>query len=424
MQTLTNLQKGDIISVEYDDDTEHKPLNVGMVATPEERKEDMDDSDMEYFDYDEITELDSFVGTCHPHDEHDICMTEDVSPVESKDLKNKQKKANENETVKKGKKKQHLRVPKTCEYCGLILSAQDSLNKHISRMHLKVRNRACTICPMKFFTKTHLDSHTLSVHTRVCRECKAYVVESVPWTARMDKRMVRKVLCACGEIVNIVSVLGKKRTTTGEGEEDGCEVDENEFTCKTCGQSFDSRHKCLLHISSHSEIKTGNVCSLCGMEFLFESSLTKHLEEQHGIVKHQCKFCGKKYGSGSTLKVHYVKVHKGMLKPETGADEEKMGHLNENSTEMSEYSQSASNNERKVEGFSVPQANPSINKVLSELGPGQTMITEVHANSIYVATRNPNLSFENAQEFVKNAIRDGLISVPAGEISIVLKQLP
>ncbi|XP_052267156.1 zinc finger protein 37-like isoform X6 [Dreissena polymorpha] len=368
----------------------------------DDEMEPMDDSDMEYDDYTNLA-----MGSGGETDE----MIGAVDRDQMKDLSHNQPKI---KTRKRKSKKKSLieTMPLECEHCGVYIAGKSNLKCHISRVHLKIKSNKCTICPMSFWSKASLDSHVLTIHTRKCEQCGAYAAESVPWKEGMDKRMPRSVLCGCGAVVSIYTAFGRKRVMSDdEGDDESPNKVEEGWACRTCNKIYTKKMHCIRHERTHTVIPD-QVCHLCDEEFVHESSLTKHLEEDHSIVMHKCVVCGRKYNSETSLKVHYIKNHKNELVNKT-----KQGK------EASSEPSASANDKQSVIAPRMQITAKDTSSLLEKLHPGQTAITHSNKGSIYVTTRNPELTSDAAREFVQQAIADGHLDVPEGEISIILTQI-
>ncbi|KAH3873265.1 hypothetical protein DPMN_036496 [Dreissena polymorpha] len=318
-------------------------------------------------------------------------------------------------------------TPLECTHCGQFLKGKNTLKQHIERVHLKIREHPCQICPKEFFTESDLDHHTLTVHTRKCIKCQGYVVESVPWTEGTDRFMKRDVLCACGEIVSFFSDIGPKRKIDDNEEDDGAKKMKRSYECEKCGKFFDRPTKLETHVKTHESNKQ---CHLCSVKFSDKASCEKHMKEAHSLVMLKCKVCKFQFSNADSLKVHYMKMHRNYLS-DKGIETMLDAELDLGACEQAGQDESLASNissileQNQLNNLEIPLPPmvSRIDKLEQDLKPGQTMISQVDGGFIYVATKDPDLTNDGAREFVQEAIREGHVTVNSDEISIILKQL-
>lgn len=114
--------------------------------------------------------------------------------------------------------------PHVCELCGKGFRLRNNLGVHITRMHKRVREFKCTMCPKDFFTKALLKDH-IKTHLNI-----------------RDK------------------------------------------ICETCGKGFTNSHSLSRHRQLHSEVKKF-ACKLCDAKFYQFVGLNGHMKRTHNIVK-------------------------------------------------------------------------------------------------------------------------------------------
>ncbi|XP_052815859.1 uncharacterized protein LOC128242639 isoform X4 [Mya arenaria] len=372
-----------------------------------EETEPMDDAVMEY---------DDFVDPSRENDDGDD--DDDYHVDDNEEFEGRKKKTNKrgrkpaagSRKNGKGQKKSLVeKILHECDQCGMFIRGRTNLRSHVQRVHLKLKANQCKICPQAFFTNAALDNHMLTLHTRKCDNCESFLVESVPWTEGMDKRSKRNVICPCGTIVSIFTAYGRRRTLD-HGEGDGPRVTEDGlFECRTCEKKFKDRKSCKSHELIHIG-KRDNTCQVCGEDFMFESSMVKHLEDEHSIVLHECKICKKRYSSEISLKVHTIKVHSNMLNLKL----ESKAHSSPNKTDLNDKT-NVNENENVGEGNQVSDSD-----VVKDVGHCGAVISQVQDGIVYVTTRSPNMTDDDAQKFVQQAINEGQLKVPPGPLLIAL----
>lgn len=403
----------------------------------------MDDSDMEYLDLDGQTDDDDN-GVIDNNEDPDfvdsgiVKMTSNPQSSIRGNISTGQVKVSIPAKPLKRKRKQvkplSERMPMPCEHCGINLTGKSNLKSHIRRVHLKQKNKKCTICNKGFWSATARESHMLSVHTRRCEACQEYVVESVPWSPGMDMRMKRDVICTCGAIVSIFSSFGRRRQylRDDEPDEDGNFPDPptkqksntgTKYACGICGKLFMKKSNCERHSRAHTDFK-GIECEVCGNQFTYESSLKKHLQSEHGIVSHVCEICGKNYSNETALKVHYVKYH---AQENFTIGENVVMIVKEKGSDTADLSQQMEEiMEGEAEGEDI--ANGSLGDVKGQIvvsQSGQVVVTHGEGGQVTLTTADgqPVCDSEAAQ-IVQQVIHDGQVVAQEGNMSIIIKQIP
>lgn len=77
-------------------------------------------------------------------------------------------------------------------------------------------------------------------------------------------------------------------------------MDGLEFSCSTCGDSFDTKSKLYVHKRTHK----AQLCGICG-EWVTQG-FTRHVENHSKVKKYKCvaEGCGKGFHSRQLLKLH------------------------------------------------------------------------------------------------------------------------
>lgn len=437
------------IMVQLDENNCDEKVVIGMedIGLKEVKMEAMDDSDMEYLDLENDGQDEQVVGE---DDSSTMQSAADVtSSLVSVTKPSKVAKVKSGPTKVKGKDllkeplKPRVKQPKSlietqptpCEHCGMTLAGKSNMMSHIRRVHLKMKNKKCTICGKGFWSATARESHMLSVHTRRCEACQEYVVESVPWSAGMDMKQKRDVICTCGAIVSIFSIFGRKRRFMNEEEmeEEGLLQDQErlkstpgtKYACGTCGKLFMKKSNCERHSRAHTQVKSVE-CNLCGSQFTYENSLKKHMETEHGIAENVCEVCGKNFLSDTALRVHYVKFHAEenftignnvvMIVKEKGNDtadlEQQMEQIIEGETEHTVV--------QEVHNGQMPTST----HIVTSQG-NQVVVTQGEGGQVTLTTAEGHTVGEKeAAQIVQQVLQQGQVIAQEGNMSIIIKELP
>ena len=134
----------------------------------------------------------------------------------------------------------------------------------------------CHQCEKAYIQKSHLKSHTRSVHDRVkyvCNQCEQRF-------ARQDS-------------------LTKHIQSVHEGVK---------YACKQCDQLFKQQYNLTTHIKSvHKRIKYD--CNHCEYKATEKGCLRKHIQSVHEGVKYTCNQCDKQFSEKSKLSKHMKTKH-------------------------------------------------------------------------------------------------------------------
>ncbi|XP_060581182.1 zinc finger and SCAN domain-containing protein 12-like isoform X2 [Ruditapes philippinarum] len=299
------------VKVILDDDNKEHNITVELStrnAENEKRKgEEMDDSDMEYLDLPEASDLkrrkigdEQFNSVSYSErddesdpdfdpglefEEIDTTMEALVEGSDEPRGRGRPKKGSQ----KKKKKSMMESIPMQCEECDTVLTGLSSLKAHVKRMHLKERDFLCHICSKAFFTVTHREDHIISVHTRRCKGCNSDVVESTPWDEGVTKKSLRVAECPCGNQVQYISKVGRAKV----------EDEEENGTVTTKQKKRKSLAEC-----------TPMTCEHCGLIVTGKSSLIAHVKRQHlKEFDHKCTICSKEFFTSTHLETHLLSVH-------------------------------------------------------------------------------------------------------------------
>lgn len=159
-------------------------------------------------------------------------------------------------------KKSYKRAP--CGLCGNSYY-KDQLQRHIDKVHYKVKRYFCDICGFGAFLKCNLSTH-MSKH--VAREHREQILCS---------------MCS-STFTRFESLRNHMKTEHGQNAEI--------LQC-FCGKQFNLRHKLTTHIKrTHNNIRDHH-CSLCPKQFFTPKELRSHVLKCHtpGYVDRTEYFC-------------------------------------------------------------------------------------------------------------------------------------
>ena len=76
-----------------------------------------------------------------------------------------------------------------------------------------------------------------------------------------------------------------------------------EYSCKTCGKSFQSKSKLTIHERVHTGVKP-YVCDICKKAFIRKDRLNEHIRIHTGEKPYSCELCKKAFSRSSKLMKH------------------------------------------------------------------------------------------------------------------------
>lgn len=143
----------------------------------------------------------------------------------------------------------HVRVI-TCEECGEIFRSFHSKWNHQFEKHGITREKhPCKHCPMEFYTRSRMLSHTRQTHDRernyVCQVCGFRSFNNYGLKFHM-----------------------------------ACHREERPFECSFCQKRFSTKKAMKTHIRIHTNDKRC-VCKICGKAFVQHTSLKLHIKGYH-----------------------------------------------------------------------------------------------------------------------------------------------
>lgn len=172
--------------------------------------------------------------------------------------------------------------------CGLCGNSyyKDQLQRHIDKVHYKVKRFFCDLCEFGSFLKCNMQTH-MGKH--------------------IAKEFREQILCSlCPATFTRHESLKNHMKT---------EHDENPVLLRCfCGKEFNLKHKLTTHVKRTHNNARDHACIHCPKKFFTPKELKMHILKNHtpGYVDksdHYCDTCGKRYSSSKSLKTH-MKHHK------------------------------------------------------------------------------------------------------------------
>jgi uncharacterized Zn-finger protein len=162
-----------------------------------------------------------------------------------------------------------------CEQCSKLCFSVGELQRHVERIHLKVRRCLCTVCGKKFF-----DGSALKAHSKIHWEVKPYAC------GYCDKRFA-----------DAFEVKRHERGHTGE----------KPHVCEICGKRFRQGYFLNVHLRSHTGEKPYG-CNICEAAFTCRSTLRNHKLIHVDVKAFNCTHCDKSFRTSIQLYNH-VRLH-------------------------------------------------------------------------------------------------------------------
>jgi zinc finger protein 592 len=227
--------------------------------------------------------------------------------------------------IKKGMDSANTQVNMfTCEICDETFFCQDELQKHMQELHSisVLQQFACLLCGLTYDEKASLEQHIEETHkgsgkkpTYMCWICQdEKITKGFGKRHLLEKHLQKEHKIAKNQIdysrmPKPVSVNGteedekspqkeengddhgKKRSSEGQESNGMTSIapkrlkveGDSIYNCAKCKFSSDDRQEFQKHITQHKITKDGIQCLECGMCFIVEPSLRKHLYMVHKI---------------------------------------------------------------------------------------------------------------------------------------------
>jgi len=214
------------------------------------------------------------------------------------------------------------------ERCTICKKKVSNLKSHIKLVHDKIKDYQCPECEKNFQTRSHLKKHVSLIHLGLREECPecGKKVKDVKSHIKFSHEKVANFPCEeCGKkfvtttiLKNHISSMHLKET----------------IKCPQCSKIVSSASFSQHLRKKHSDkVKTKFVCNQCQKFFCDRTSLTKHVMHVHMEVREKCNKCGLKT---KDLKRHIKNTNcgrDGYVPRRTKKIEQELDTPNENSTE-------------------------------------------------------------------------------------------
>ncbi|CAG5125051.1 unnamed protein product [Candidula unifasciata] len=166
-----------------------------------------------------------------------------------------------------------------------------------------VRNFECTICRKVFPKKWHVNKHLRYNHKQsfLCWHCGEELPNMLDYKQHSEKHVINgKFLCdLCQKPYNNLFRL--------DGHLKNHLQPQNK--CGICGLVFIRQESLAKHVEKHTE-EPAHMCKICGKDFVRQGRLQCHLRTHSGEKRFTCELCGKTYAQKATL-VRHRRCHTG-----------------------------------------------------------------------------------------------------------------
>lgn len=185
-------------------------------------------------------------------------------------------------TEKHAKKRKSAKKPYKRAMCGLCGNSyyKDQLQRHIDKVHYKIKRFFCDLCGFGSFLKCNMSTH-MAKH--------------------VERQFRDPIYCTqCDSVFTRLESLRNHMKT---------EHEEPTILKCFCGKEFNLRHKLTTHIKrTHNNIRD-HECESCQRRFFTPKEKKVHILKCHtpGYVDptvHYCDVCGKRYSSSKSLRTH------------------------------------------------------------------------------------------------------------------------
>ncbi|KAH8302706.1 hypothetical protein KR044_009784, partial [Drosophila immigrans] len=166
------------------------------------------------------------------------------------------------------------RVEQPCSECGLLFRCPVALKKHMYKHTGEQLPYPCNICGKGFHINSALKNHLLrhaGIKNYVCPYCGVGKTTRQEWSKHLlthtQEKMFKCQVCEHAThtkraLDNHVKIVHEKVRN---------------YACQYCGKTFGKSHACKIHEMTHTGEKRCE-CKVCGKQFLYTESLTKHLK--------------------------------------------------------------------------------------------------------------------------------------------------
>lgn len=166
------------------------------------------------------------------------------------------------------------RVEQSCNECGMLFRCPVALKKHMYKHTGQQLPFPCNICGKGFHINSALKNHLLrhaGIKNYVCPYCGVGKTTRQEWSKHIlthtQEKMFKCQMCEHAThtkraLDNHVKIVHEKIRN---------------YACQYCGKTFGKSHACKIHEMTHTGEKRCE-CKVCGKQFLYTESLTKHLK--------------------------------------------------------------------------------------------------------------------------------------------------
>ena len=206
-----------------------------------------------------------------------------------------------------------------CEECGSKFVTSNDLAKHRTWKHKYIQSKSnhfkCKYCTKNFVSKEILDRH-VKIHLKLAKTCQfcgiIYCYKNI-MRAHMYEvhRTDNHYLCRKCEFKSKSKADLEKHQSCKHGSILKPELG-NHQACEFCDFSSKNAHSLDLHARKfHCGLEKNFVCEHCSMSFLTEPELRKHRNRHTWEESFICQHCGEKYSQKWSLTAHIRRTHLG-----------------------------------------------------------------------------------------------------------------
>ncbi|CRL04067.1 CLUMA_CG017181, isoform A [Clunio marinus] len=254
-------------------------------------------------------------------------------------------KAVDQASIDKHIKSKHIKIfrknvkPNKCPICKKMLKLD--MERHIRKVHQKIKNCFCDLCGFGVFHKFAMRQHMLSQHLPKklkCNECEYVTAKKkllkLHYEARHNRKKSTVNCLLCGKFYKNEKVLETHIQRVHERVKNfSCDICDRkffknnelkahklhnhssraDFICDACGKAYFSEKLLKVHVQIHEG--KSFICDMCGKSFATKPRLQIHVKFTHLRIKnHVCDVCGKCFICPSKLHIHKLE-HSGIRFP-------------------------------------------------------------------------------------------------------------